>query len=99
KLPITVISQMLGVPEADHASLLPHIKVVIRSLAVFEADLDKFSEMYAAGNLIGDYFRDLAADKRAHPGDDMFTELVHAEEEGDKLTERELIATVILLFV
>ena len=99
KLPITVISQMLGVPEADHASLMPHIKIVIRSLATFEANLDEFTEIYNAGNVIGDYFRDLAAEKRAHPDDGMFTDLVHAEEEGDKLTERELIATVILIFV
>src|SRR3954467_9218093 len=99
KLPITVIGQMLGVPAADYEALMPHIKIVIRSLAMFETNLDDFSEIYDAGNIIGDYFRELAAEKRAHPSDDMLTDLVHAEEEGDKLTERELIATVILLFV
>lgn len=99
KLPITVIGQMLGVPQEDHAALLPHIKIVIRSLATFEANLDDFSEIYDATVVIGDYFRALAAAKRANPGDDMFTELIHAEDEGDKLTEDELIATVILLFV
>jgi cytochrome P450 len=99
KLPITVIGRMLGVPESDHAALLPDIKVVIRSLATFEADLDDFSEIYAASNVIGDYFRQLADEKRAHPDDGMFTELVHVEEAGDTLTESELISTVILLFV
>lgn len=99
KLPITVIGQMLGVPTADHDALLPHIKVVIRSLATFEANLDDFTEVYAASQVIGDYFRELAAEKRLRPDDGMFTDLVHAEEEGDKLTERELISTVILLFV
>jgi cytochrome P450 len=99
KLPITVISEMLGVPEADHAPLLPHIKVVIRSLATFGMSLDEFTEIYDASAVIGEYFRDLAATKRANPGDDMFTELLHAEEAGDKLTEPELISTVILLFV
>jgi cytochrome P450 len=99
KLPITVIGRMLGVPESDHAALLPHIKVVIRSLATFEANLDEFAEIYAASNVIGDYFRSLADEKRAHPDDGMFTELVHAEEEGDTLSESELISTVILLFV
>ena len=99
KLPITVIGQMLGVPQSDHAPLLPHIKIAIRSLATFVPDLDEFTEVYAAMNAIGDYFKALAAEKRARPGDDMFTELIHAEDEGDKLTEDELIATVILLFV
>ncbi|MEN3272947.1 MAG: hypothetical protein V7636_1708 [Actinomycetota bacterium] len=99
KLPITVIGRMLGVPESDHAALLPHIKVVIRSLATFEANLDEFTEIYAASNVIGDYFRALADEKRAHPDDGMFTELVHVEDAGDTLTEAELISTVILLFV
>jgi cytochrome P450 len=99
KLPITVIGQMLGVPESDYADLMPHIKIVIRALATFEANLDEFAEIYAASNVIGDYFRELAEEKRKHPDDGMFTDLVHAEEEGDKLSERELIASVILLFV
>ena len=90
---------MLGVPEADYADLMPHIKIVIRALATFEANLDEFTEIYAASNVIGDYFRELAEDKRKHPDDGMLTDLVHAEEEGDKLSDRELIATVILLFV
>jgi cytochrome P450 len=87
------------VPREDHAALLPHIKIVIRSLATFEANLDDFAEIYAASQVIGDYFKTLADEKRANPSEDMFTDLVHAEEEGDKLTERELISTVILLFV
>jgi cytochrome P450 len=99
KLPITVIGEMLGVPHEDHAALLPHVKVVIRSLLTLEANLDEFTEIYAASNVIGDYFRDLASTKRAAPTDDLLTELVHAEDAGDRLTESELIATVILLFV
>jgi cytochrome P450 len=99
KLPITVISEMLGVPRADHDALLPHIRILLRSLATFSPNLDEFAENYAASLVVGDYFRDLAAEKRAHPGDDMFTDLIHAEEEGDKLTEDELISTVLLLFV
>jgi cytochrome P450 len=99
RLPINVISEMLGVPAADHDALLPHIRVVIRGLATFEADLEEFTAQHEAGNTIGEYFKELAAHKRTHPGDDMFTDLVHAEEEGDKLTESELISTVILLFV
>src|SRR5262249_18369415 len=63
------------------------------------ANLDEFAEIYAAGNVIADYFRELAAAKRVAPTDDLLTELVHAEEAGDRLTESELIATIILLFV
>jgi hypothetical protein len=99
KLPITVIGELLGVPKEANDELLPHIKVLIGSLATFVPDLDKFSEMYDAATVVGDYFRDLAAKKRVEPGDDMFSQLVHVEEAGDTLTESELISTVILLFV
>jgi cytochrome P450 len=100
KLPITVISEMLGVPSADHEALLPHIRILLRTLAQFEApSIEAFTETYDASNIVGGYFRELAAEKRAHPDDGMFTQLVHAEEEGDKLTEGELISTVLLIFV
>jgi cytochrome P450 len=100
KLPITVISEMLGVPSKDHDALLPHIRILIGSLANFgPPDLEKFTANFDAGNVVGDYFRELADAKRKHPDDGMFTALVHAEEEGDKLSEQELISTVILLFV
>jgi cytochrome P450 len=99
KLPITVIGEMLGVPSEAHAGLLPSIKIAIRSLATFEANLDEFAEIYEAMGVIDDYFADLITYKRAHPADDMLTELIHAEEAGDKLTEAELLSTVMLLFV
>ncbi len=99
KLPITVIGEMLGVPQEDHAPLLPSIKIVIRSLATFQANLDDFSEIYEASNVIDDYFKDLVAHKRTHPADDMLTDLIHAEEDGDKLSEAELLSTILLLFV
>jgi cytochrome P450 len=41
----------------------------------------------------------LVAHKRTHPAEDMLTDLSHAEEEGDKLTEAELLSTILLLFV
>jgi cytochrome P450 len=99
KLPITVIGEMLGVPQEDHAALLPPIKIVIRSLATFQADLDEFTEIYAASGIIDDYFKGLVTYKRTHPADDMLTDLIHAEEDGDKLTEAELLSTIMLLFV
>jgi len=99
KLPITVIGEMLGVPREDHAALLPSIKIVIKSLAIFGADLDLFSQVYEASGVIDDYFKSLVDHKRTHPADDMLTDLIHAEEDGDKLSEAELLSTIMLLFV
>ncbi|HUZ43195.1 MAG TPA: cytochrome P450 [Acidimicrobiales bacterium] len=99
KLPITVIGEMLGVPQQDHADLLAPIKVVVRSLATFEPNLEEFTEIYEASGVIDDYFQDLVNHKRAHPAEDMLSELIQAEDAGDKLTEAELLATIMLLFV
>jgi cytochrome P450 len=100
KLPITVIGEMLGVPQEDHAVLLPSIRVVIRSLGpTIPGGLEGFSEIYEASNVIDDYFKDLVSHKRGHPEADMLTELIHVEEAGDMLSEAELLATIMLLFV
>src|SRR5690606_32839803 len=49
--------------------------------------------------LFRDYLKGLAAEKRAHPGDDLLSKLVEVEEAGDRLTEDELYATCTLLFI
>ena len=52
-----------------------------------------------AGNLASArYFQQLFELRRRHPGDDLTTQLVHSEEQGNKLTNEELTANVILLF-
>jgi cytochrome P450 len=45
-----------------------------------------------------DYFAGLVAERRARPGDDLLTSLIHADDKGDQLSEYELISTAILLF-
>ena len=100
KLPITVIGEMLGVPQQDHVRLLPSIRVVIRALGpTIPGGLEGFAEIYEAANVIDDYFKELLAQKRARPAEDMLTELIHVEEAGDRLSEAELLATITLLFV
>jgi cytochrome P450 len=43
-------------------------------------------------------FEDLIADRRTHPTDDLLSELIHVEEQGDQLSHEELLATVMLIF-
>jgi cytochrome P450 len=52
-----------------------------------------------ASNEFADYFRELIALRRAHPTEDLLSEMISAEDAGQKLTEDELIATCILLLV
>jgi cytochrome P450 len=52
-----------------------------------------------ARHALADYFRELIAERRADPRDDLLSGLIAAEEAGDKLNEDELLATCILLLV
>jgi pimeloyl-[acyl-carrier protein] synthase len=97
-LPVTVIAEMLGVPLADQEEFHGWSNDLARSLDLTDetAVYDRAAE---ASVLFRDYLRGLAAEKRAHPHDDLLSILVQVEEAGDRLTEDELYATCTLLFI
>lgn len=96
-LPVTVIGEMLGVPAEDRAQFRPLVRA---STAVLELAVtpEALAAATAARATMEDYFADLVAERRAHPRDDLLTQLIEAENKGDQLSERELISTAILLF-
>src|SRR5207247_2406172 len=53
----------------------------------------------AARRVLGDYFRRLLPERRRRPQDDLLSLLIAAEEAGDTLSEGELLATCVLLFI
>ena len=100
-LPVRIICEMLGVPPGDHARFASWSASLVHSLqptfgAVNAADL---AEAERAGIEFGAYFTELIAARRSTPGDDLLTELIRAEDQGDRLTVEELIATAVLLLV
>ncbi len=97
RLPIAVISEMLGVPEAYWPELQPLVRTVVATLEI-SPPLDQLEAAAIAGRGIADQFEGLIADRREHPTDDLLSQLVHVEEAGDQLSHDELISTVILLF-
>jgi cytochrome P450 len=99
-LPVRIISEMLGVPAGDHARFAGWSASLASSLQPsFLAD-DGSSEAAAQARLeFADYFRELIAARRARPGDDLLCELIRAEDDGQRLSEPELIATCVLLLV
>ena len=96
-LPALVIMDMLGVPRAD----LPRLKRLSDEMALFigsaRATPDKYARAEAATHEMADLFRSLIAARRAKPERDLLSELVHLEEEGDRLSEDELVAMCVLL--
>ena len=96
-LPVTVIGEMLGVPAEDRAQFRPLVRA---STAMLELTVtpEQMDEATVASATMERYFADLLAERRARPADDLLTQLLQAEDEGDQLTETELISTAILLF-
>jgi pimeloyl-[acyl-carrier protein] synthase len=100
-IPVNVICEMLGVPVEDHERFKGWSLDIARGLdSVWlppESEIPKRSG--AARHAIGDYMRELIAERRASPRGDLLSALIAAEEAGDKLSEDELIATCILLLI
>ncbi|MFN8676903.1 MAG: cytochrome P450 [Thermomicrobiales bacterium] len=93
-LPVTVICEMLGIPEKDREQTQRWSENLLKPMREDEAE--------EIGRGIGEfiaYLRVLFAERRAEPRDDLITDLLHAEVEGDRLTEDEVLAMVFILFV
>jgi cytochrome P450 len=92
-LPITVICELLGIPDGDRGQFRSWTAAVVAGgLAGFET--------YSAAitGLVG-YVRELLAEKRRNPADDLLSALVAVRDEGDQLTEDELTSMVFLLLI
>jgi pimeloyl-[acyl-carrier protein] synthase len=100
-LPVTVICDMLGVPVDDHERIKDWSSDIIRSLDAIGIPSDpSIVERGRVGRRgIADYFRALLPERRRHPRADLLSSLIAAEEQGDRLTEGELLATCVLLFI
>ena len=100
-LPVTVICEMLGVPVDDHASIRGWSADIARSLDAIglPSDQDIVERGRKSRRALGDYFRRLVPERRARPQDDLLSGLLAAEEQGDKLTQDEVIAMCLLLFI
>lgn len=94
-LPITVISEMLGVPPADHRKFRDWSSAVIASGALSSESPRLIPEVLKLIN----YVRKLIADHRKHPQADVISQLIEAQENGDRLNNAELVSTSILLLV
>jgi cytochrome P450 len=100
-LPVTVICDMLGVPAGDHEQIKAWSSDIIRSLDAIGIPSDPtIVERGRVGRRgIADYFRALLPERRRRPRADLLSSLIAVEEQGDRLTEGELLATCVLLFI
>jgi cytochrome P450 family 142 subfamily A polypeptide 1 len=94
--PMIVIGDMLGVAPADRDNLLEWSHGMLASLTGEPGALETAAEAF--GNYV-EYAGRVIADRRVEPRDDLFSVLVHAEVDGDRLDDQELIFESLLLLI
>src|SRR6266849_5054082 len=98
ELPVTIICDMLGIP-AEHREVFYTSSRnggrLLDPVPLTRAEIDEANTGNVAAKM---YFQQLFELRRRNPGDDLTTQLVHAEEDGSKLSNEELTANIILLF-
>ncbi|MGS2644982.1 cytochrome P450 [Streptosporangium sp. G12] len=95
-LPVTVIAEMLGVPEADRHLLRPW-SADICGMYELQPSVEAQHTAVRAAEEFSAYLVELARARRADPGDDLISALALVADEGDRLTEEELVGTCVLL--
>ena len=98
RLPVIVICDMLGIPEEHRAPFLAGSNVNGRILEPVPMTREELDQANLNTQMAGVYFKQLCDLRRREPQDDLTTELVRAEEAGDKLSAEELEANIGLLF-
>jgi unspecific monooxygenase len=96
KVPVIIIARLLGVPENISDDLLKWSNAMV---AMYQANRTHETELEAAkaSAEFYDFMQGYIEARRNEPADDLLSELIAAEEDGDKLTTDEMISTCILL--
>ena len=100
ELPIRTLSDMVGIPESERQRVA-HAADAMGSWAdpVYLAGRNPLEVLVEAQMYIHQVAFALAADRREHPGDDLFSSLVNAEVDGDRLADTDIAAFFVLLAV
>ncbi|MEU9195083.1 cytochrome P450 [Streptomyces hundungensis] len=99
-LPVAVIAEMLGIPDADRPLLRPW-SAAICGMYELNPGEDTAARAVLASREFSAYLRGLIATRRKNPGEDLISALIAAyddeSEGGSRLTEQEMISTCVLL--
>jgi cytochrome P450 len=98
RLPVTIICDMLGIPEEHRELFYTGSRDSGRILEPVPLSPEEIKQGNAGNAMTTMYFQHLFELRRKSPGDDLTTQLVQAEEDGSKLSNEELTANIILLF-
>ena len=93
-----IIAKILGVPEEDRHQFREWALRLIQTI-----DFTRSRKVLDKGNtvtiILRDYFKMLMEKRKPSPKDDLISQLIKVEQQGDRLTDEELLATCILLVI
>ncbi|MEV7440941.1 cytochrome P450 [Streptomyces sp. NPDC091204] len=95
-LPVAVIAELLGVPEADRGLLRPW-SADICGMFELRPDEETARRAVRASVEFSAYLRELITERRTRPGEDLISGLIAAHDEEGRLSEQEMISTCVLL--
>jgi cytochrome P450 len=98
-VPSTMICEMMGVPLEDRERFTEWTAEATHLLAAMIAPPDVLERALAAGANLRAYFEALIAERRGNLGDDLLSELIRAEEAGDRLSPTELLSQSVGLLI
>lgn len=93
---VAVICILLGVPVADGPRLLDWSHAIVKMYEISTDDEHRAAAERAAGEFI-DYVTALIDERRTQPRDDLISQLIGIADQGDRLTQDEIVGTVIVL--
>jgi cytochrome P450 len=96
KLPMDVVSELMGVPEADRAELRRLSDLVLHRQ---EGLNDVPAEGMEAALVLAGYYADMVSERRRRPGTDLTSALLEAEIEGERLSDEDIVAFLFLMVV
>lgn len=100
-LPLTVICQMMGIPEGDHAIVLEQSNIILSGgdPELIASEEEALGMFLTAGQTLSELMTKLAVERQDHPTDDLTSALVNADDDGERLTHQEIASFFILLCV
>jgi hypothetical protein len=96
-LPAIVIAEMLGVPSEDRDQFIQWTGSFAALLGGHEMTVEMLVQAFQDVSEFINYFRQVIAQRRSQPKDDLLQAMIAAEEEGNKLSEDELLSNCVLL--
>lgn len=96
-VPIIVASEIIGIPTDDREAFRAAFELTGRLMAPKRSE-EEWAEALEAGRFVGRYTRDLIAERRAAPRDDLISALIAAEDEHGALSDPELSSAISTIY-